>query len=97
MPGITALAVDLGGSHANCAVIRDGSILARAVLPANHKGTLSGLLPSIAEGLRGALKTAGVESSECSGLVLGFCGVVNPREKRVLATNASSTIPPTLT
>jgi glucokinase len=87
VPGITALAVDLGGSHANCAVVRDGAILARTTLPTDRKGNLSSLLPSLAEGLRGALQTANLESSECSGVVLGFCGIVNAREKRILATN----------
>ena len=87
MPGLAALAVDLGGSHASCAVVRDGLVLARTTLPADRKGTLGGLLPSIAGGLRRSLEMAALENHECSAVVLGFCGIVNPRENRVLATN----------
>jgi glucokinase len=87
VPGVTALAVDLGGSHAGCAVVSDGAILARTTLPANSNGCLKDLLPSISEGLRRSLHIAGVEQRSCSAVVLGFPGVVNPREKRVLATN----------
>jgi glucokinase len=86
--GITALAVDLGGSHASCAIVRDGSIVERINLPADGRTCLGDLLPSIAAALRQCLQSAGLGPDRCSAVVLGFCGVVNPREKRVLATNA---------
>jgi len=87
VPHITALAVDLGGSHAGCAVVRDGSVLARATLPADRKSTLRGLLPSIAGGLRRSLEIAAIADHDCSAMVLGFCGIVNAHESRVLTTN----------
>jgi glucokinase len=87
VPGITALAVDLGGSHASCAVVRDGSIVAVSTVPAAASGSLRALLPSLADGLRASLRSAGLQPADCSAVVLGFCGIVNPRERRVLATN----------
>lgn len=79
--------MDLGGSHASCAVVRDGSIVVRINLPADGRTCLRDLLPSIAASLRHCLQLAGLGPGACSAVVLGFCGVVNPREKRVLATN----------
>lgn len=87
MPGVTALAVDLGGSHASCAVVRSGSIVARTTVPASGNAPLQEQLPVIARGLRRSLEIAGLESQSCSAVVLGFCGVVNARQKRVIATN----------
>jgi len=51
VPGVTALAIDLGGSHVTCALVRDESIIAREILAADGKGTLQCLLPQIADAL----------------------------------------------
>jgi glucokinase len=69
-------------------VVRDGSIVVRINLPADGNGSFGDLLPSIAASLRQCLHLAGMGPQQCSAVVLGFCGIVNPRERRVLATNA---------
>ncbi len=87
MPDIAALAIDLGGSHVTCAVVRGQSIVGQETLPADGKAGLAGLLPAMSDGLHGLLESAGMKCSDCQGVVLGFPGIVNPRENRVLATN----------
>jgi glucokinase len=42
----------------------------------------------ISKTLSELLSAAQVDCSDCAGVVLGFPGIVSPREKRVLATNA---------
>jgi glucokinase len=68
--------------------VRDASILARETLAADGKGTLAALLPPIRDALHRLLQECGLTSADCTGIVMGFCGVVNPLQKRVLATNA---------
>ena len=87
MPDLTALAIDLGGSHAACAVVRGGSILACRSLPADGASGLESLLPAVSETLMELLRDAHVDRAECSAVVMGFCGIVSARERRVLATN----------
>lgn len=88
MPDLTALAIDLGGSHAGCALVRGGSIVASRSVAADGASGLGGLLPPIAETLFELLRSAQIDRAACSAVVLGFCGIVSAREKRVLATNA---------
>lgn len=87
MPDLTALAIDLGGSHAACAVVRGGTILACRSLPADGASGLESLLPAVSETLMELLRDAHVDRAECSAVVMGFCGIVSARERRVLATN----------
>jgi glucokinase len=88
LSGLTALAIDLGGSHAACAVVRGGAIAAYRTLSADGSSGLGGLLPAINKTLFELLRTAQVDRAACSAVVLGFPGIVSAREKRVLATNA---------
>lgn len=87
MSDLTVLAIDLGGSHATCAVVRAGAILASKNLLADGATGLASLLPAFSETMFELLRTAKINRSECSAVVLGFCGIVSAREKRVLATN----------
>ena len=84
---MNALAIDLGGSHATCAVVRDGAILASESLSADGRETLAQMLPSLSKTLHELLDRANVNRADCAALVLGFCGIVSTKEKRVLATN----------
>lgn len=87
MPGIAALALDLGGSHLTCAVVRGDSILARTTLPAEAKGNLADLLDLVAGCVDGLFDDAGISRFDCAGVVLGFPGIVHAQQKRVLGTN----------
>jgi len=82
-----ALAVDLGGSHAACAVVDEERVLARETVSLEAARGLAGALPILAAALGRAALAAGVRTSDCEGLALGFCGLVDPSAGRVLSTN----------
>lgn len=88
MSGLIALSIDLGGSHAACAVVRDGAILANRTIPLDRGNKLAHLLPKLNGALIDLLDIAKIDVSACAAVVLGFCGIVDSRKNRVLATNA---------
>jgi glucokinase len=81
-----ALAVDLGGSHATCAQVEDKSILESSTISADGTTHLRSLLPALAQTLCG-IRARG-HCPEPSGVVFGFCGLVDYRRGRILSTNA---------
>ena len=83
-----ALAVDLGGSHAACAVVADREVVAVESVSLEGAHGLNDALPAIAGALRRAAASAGVPVSACAGLAFGFCGLVDTVAGRVLSTNA---------
>jgi glucokinase len=85
---VKALAVDLGGSHATCAVVAAREVLAIDTVSLESAHGLAGALPAIAGALERAASRAGVPRSECAGLAFGFCGLVDSDAGRVLSTNA---------
>jgi glucokinase len=85
---VKALAVDLGGSHAACAVVADHEVVTVETVSLEAARGLAGALPAIAEAVRRAAAVAGVPVSSCAGLALGFCGLVDSTAGRVLSTNA---------
>jgi glucokinase len=88
LPGLTILAIDLGGTHATCSVVRDDKILASKTIAADREAHLEPLLPVLRDALTELLAKLCIDVSDCSALVFGFPGIVSAREKRVLATNA---------
>lgn len=80
-----ALAVDLGGSHATCALVEDKRIVASRTVSADRTSKLYSLLPSLT-------KTLEEIRSECNlsvtSVVFSFCGLVDYVHGRILSTNA---------
>jgi glucokinase len=76
------LAVDLGGSHAACALVEDRAIVARDEITFGDGLALGEILPEIASALR---RLDG--SGEAQGVGFGFCGLVDARNTRVSSTN----------
>lgn len=91
-----ALAVDLGGSHAACAVVDDDRVLACETVALEGARGLGGALPEIADGLERAARSAGIAIGDCAGLAFGFCGLVDSDAGRVLSTNAKYDDAPSL-
>jgi len=85
---VKVLAVDLGGSHASCAVVEDREVRGHESVPLDETGGLADALPLIADALRRLALAAGVAFDACEGIGFGFCGVVDPVAGRVLSTNA---------
>jgi glucokinase len=82
-----ALAIDLGGTHATCAVLDDRSILAEAVVSTDGTQGLEPVLPLFAKTFRQLLLQAGVSTKDCAGLGFSFCGLADTRIGRVVSTN----------
>jgi glucokinase len=89
-----ALAVDLGGSHATCALVEDRVLLASRTISADRATGLKSLLPLLAE----TLKEIRAENRDCNpaGVVFSFCGLVDYVHGRVLSTNAKYDDAPSL-
>jgi glucokinase len=88
LPGLTVLAIDLGGTHAACAVVRDGKVLAAKTVAADRESSLESLLSVLRDVLAELLTKLCLDASDCSAMVFAFPGIVCGRENRVLATNA---------
>jgi glucokinase len=84
---LNALAIDLGGSHATCAVVRDESVLISSIVRADGHGNLLSVLPAIRDELRRLTQAVEISVPSCEGLAFGFCGIVDSRAKRVLSTS----------
>jgi glucokinase len=82
-----ALAIDLGGTHATCAVLDDRTILAEAVVNTDGTGGLKPVLPLFVDTFRKLLQKTGLAASDCAGLAFGFCGLADSRIGRVVSTN----------
>jgi glucokinase len=76
------LAVDLGGSHAACALVEDQAIVARDGITFGDGVALGTILPEIADVLRRLDK-----GRSAQGVGFGFCGLVDARNSRVSSTN----------
>lgn len=83
-----ALAVDLGGSHATCALVADRTILRTKTLATDGAKGLAPVLPLLADALRTIMSEAGTTPLECAGLALCFCGLADHAHSRVASTNA---------
>jgi glucokinase len=83
-----AFAVDLGGSHATCALIEDQAILDSREVPTDGALGLGPFLPHIGETLKALLSYRPGTASDPAGLAFGFCGLVDYSNCRILSTNA---------
>ena len=80
------LAVDLGGTHATCALVEGRRILARQTLALPGSPSLAATLEAIASSLEEL--HAG---SPAQGIGFGFCGLVDSRRTRIASTNGKYT------
>jgi len=81
-----ALSLDMGGTHIGCAVVRDRRILASASLETESAKGLASILPVVAQILRQLLDEAGETVDACSGLAVGFPGIIDNRTGHILST-----------
>ena len=86
--------MDLGGSHATCALVEDKQILACRTVSADRTGNLQSLLPYLGD----ALKSMRTERNNptLEGVVFSFCGLVDYWRSRILSTNAKFDDAPTV-
>lgn len=82
-----ALAIDLGGAHAKCAIVEDRKILCAKHLDLNSSRSMASVLPVFAETFRKLLHSAGLQSSDCAGLSFSSAGIVDSSAGRFLSMN----------
>lgn len=81
------LAVDLGGTHATCALVEDQTCVDSIVLDYRAAGGLQLLLPEIVIALRDICSRATIASRDLRGIAMTFCGLVDRSAGRILSTN----------
>jgi glucokinase len=81
-----ALAIDLGGAHATCAVVEDSRILASKHLDLDSAQGLATVLPLFAATLRDLLGSAGLKETDCAGLAISSCGLVDSVKGKILSS-----------
>src|SRR5690242_9257461 len=80
------LAIDLGGTHATCALVEDREILARETIDLPESESLVNTLSALAKPLE---KLQSLARAEAIGF--GFCGLVDSRRTRIADTNGKYT------
>jgi glucokinase len=83
---LNAISIDIGGSHAVCAVVDDRRILASEALPVGDARTFATLLPGLAAAAGRALHAAGIAAPDCAGVAVSFPGIVDPFSGRIFST-----------
>jgi glucokinase len=81
-----ALAIDIGGSHATCALVSDRSILAKKTISYSNNEKLIEILPKIAEAFEVLVAEQNLGFQDFSGIAVGFCGLVDTKNRKVLST-----------
>ena len=82
-----ALAVDIGGTHANCGLVEDDRILACESVDIAHAANICAVLPRIEEVFRKLVQGQSLSLSNFQGIAVGFPGLVDSRIGRVVSTN----------
>src|ERR1700733_9614484 len=82
-----AIGIDLGGSHATIALVKNEQILGSRRVSLDSAQPLEPALDIFAETVRKLLAELQMDSTQCEGLALGFCGLADARIGRVVSTN----------
>lgn len=80
------LAVDIGGSHASCAVVNGQKILACRRIDLKGSGNLCDALPTIANVLQDIMASVHIPTENCAGIAFSFCGLVDSMRCCVMST-----------
>lgn len=83
---LCALAVDIGGSHATCALVQGRTLLAESGVMISDSRRLRDLMPQLSCVLRSL--AAAADTGRCAGVAVSFPGIVDPHTGRVLSTPA---------
>ncbi len=82
---MSVLAIDLGGSHAGCALVENGRVLASSSLATDAR-SLRDALPVLKEHLTAHCRALGVEPAGCKGLGIGFPAIVDSQRGEILSS-----------
>ncbi len=80
------LAIDLGGSHASCALVSERTIIAQKTISFSNNDKLIEVLPKISDAFNSLIIEKHFKFTDFAGLAIGFCGLVDTKNKSVLST-----------
>jgi glucokinase len=81
-----ALAIDLGGTHANCAIVEDHKILFSKRLDLDSAQVLGSVLPLFTSSFRELMSEARFATKDFAGLAMSTCGLVDSARARILSS-----------
>jgi glucokinase len=81
-----ALAIDIGGTHATCAIVEDRKILVSKHLDLDSAQGLITVLPLFVSTLNDLLRDAGLAVKDCAGLAVSSCGLVDSTRGKILSS-----------
>lgn len=81
-----AIAIDIGGSHAACAVVDESRILAAEQIPVEDARRFETLLLQLAVAAGVLLERCGLKTRDCAGVTVSFPGIVDPSSGRIFST-----------
>jgi glucokinase len=84
---VKALAVDIGGTHANCGLVENENILAYESIDVASATNIRAVLAGAVEVFRKLIKTQSLSLDNFQGVAVGFPGLVDSRIGRVVSTN----------
>jgi glucokinase len=82
-----AIGIDLGGTHATIALVKDDQVLGSHRVSLDSAQPLRPALDVFAQAIRKLLAELQIDATKCEGLALGFCGLADARIGRVVSTN----------
>jgi glucokinase len=82
------LAIDLGGTHAHCAIVKDREVVRSLVVQTVGSKRLELALPTLAAALNTLADEERMSLDHFAGVAVGFCGLVDSAKNRVISTNA---------
>lgn len=80
------LALDMGGAHVGGGVVEGDRLLAHASIETERSHRLVDLLPALEDLLRGLLSEAHTPVERCTGIAIGFPGIVDSRTGTIHST-----------
>jgi glucokinase len=81
-----AIAIDIGGSHAVCAVVDGRTILAAERVSVGDASCFARLLPELAAVVAAVLQRCDLTAGDCGGVAVSFPGIVDPFSGRIFST-----------
>lgn len=84
MTASLGIAVEVGGGHTTCALVDVSGVLDRTVVD-GVDSRLTTTLETVEDGVRSLLAAAGAAPTDCIGVSVAFCGIVDAARGRVVA------------
>lgn len=82
------LSIDLGGTHAKCAIVKDRRVLQSQLVPLRGDGMLGSALPTFVETFTSFCRIENLRFADFYGVAIGFCGLVHRQTRRIVSTNS---------